>query len=42
MLGHKIDMPGSGQWRVYTNVDELKSHTSVKHGTQNDCWVCDH
>ena len=32
ILGHKDDMPGAGQWRVFT--ESFKG--------QNDCWLCDH
>ena len=28
VMGHKQDMPGSGQWRMQTNSDEKQ------------CWVC--
>jgi hypothetical protein len=30
-LGHKIDIPGSGQWKFFT--DE-----SIN---DKDCWICD-
>ena len=30
-LGHKIDIPGSGQWKMITN--ENKLHFK--------CWICD-
>jgi len=30
-IGHKEDIPGSGQWRIIT--DELPG--------RNECWVCD-
>ena len=30
-LGHKIDIPGSGQWRLMT--DNNKG--------DHDCWICD-
>ena len=31
-LGHKDDIPGAGQWNVFTE----------SHKGQNNCWLCDH
>ena len=30
-LGHKIDIPGSGQWKFFTG-DNI---------SDKDCWICD-
>jgi hypothetical protein len=30
-LGHKIDIPGSGQWKLF----------SGESSTDKDCWICD-
>lgn len=30
-LGHKLDMPGSGQWKLI----------SEKQRNHSDCWLCD-
>ena len=31
ILGHKVDIKGSGQWKFFTE----------KVNGENDCWICD-
>ena len=40
-LGHKSDIPGSGQWVVHTNVLDIENPGSPSVKPCQECWICD-